>query len=88
MKSEPLYSEAAAAYDFGSEILSIAPYGNGHINDTYLVLCAGGEYVLQRINKFVFPRPDKLMENMLGVTRFVAGKLKAQGGEPTLPAAR
>lgn len=82
MKSEPLYSEAAAAYDFGSEILSIAPYGNGHINDTYLVLCAGGEYVLQRINKFVFPRPDKLMENMLGVTRFVAGKLKAQGGDP------
>ena len=82
MKSEPLYSEVAAAYDFGSEVLSIAPYGNGHINDTYLVLCAGGEYVLQRINKFVFPRPDKLMENMLGVTRFVAGKLKGAGRRP------
>ena len=86
MKSEPLYSEAAAAYDFGSEILSIAPYGNGHINDTYLVLCAGGEYVLQRINKFVFPRPDKLMENMLGVTRFVAASSRRRAATP--PAAR
>lgn len=82
MSNESLYREAAAAYDFGGEILSIAPYGGGHINDTYLVVCTGGEYVLQRINGFVFPHPDEIMENMRGVTRFIAEKLAAQGRDP------
>ena len=40
----------------------------GHINDTYL---AAGKYIIQRINRFVFPRPDHIMENMVGVTRYL-----------------
>ena len=82
MSKEPLFREAAAAYAFGGKILSIAPFGSGHINDTYRVVCPDGAYILQRINGFVFHHPDAIMENMLGVTRFLAAKLAAQGGDP------
>ncbi|WP_322174325.1 phosphotransferase enzyme family protein [Acutalibacter caecimuris] len=51
----------------------------GHINDTYLV---DGTYVLQRINHFVFPHPEHIMENMLGVTRFLREKILQRGGDP------
>lgn len=80
MKKEVLYREAAAAYPFGDKITSIEPYGGGHINDTFLVTTTdGGEYVLQHINSYVFKRPDQIMENIMGVTEFIAKKLTAAG---------
>lgn len=82
MSKEPLYSEAAAAYPFGGAVLSITPYGGGHINDTYLVECPDESYVLQRINGYVFEHPDEIMENIIGVTHFIAGKLEARGDNP------
>lgn len=51
----------------------------GHINDTYL---AGGKFVLQKLNRFVFPHPEHIMENMLGVTQFLREKVLARGGDP------
>ena len=68
---------------FDEEALSIKPYGNGHINDTRLVTMDNGtQYVLQRINKNVFKRPDLLMENYVGVTTFIRKKIEAEGGDP------
>lgn len=83
MKKEPLCKEAAAAYPFGGDVLSITPYGGGHINDTFLAHCTGGDYVLQRINSYVFNHPDEIMENIIGVTHFIADKLSAHGDDPT-----
>lgn len=83
MSKEPLYREAAAAYPFSSDILSITPYGGGHINDTFLVTCKDQEYVLQRINSYVFKHPDEIMENILGVTQFIAEKLSSHGDDPS-----
>jgi len=40
---------------------SIEPYGDGHINDTYVT--AKGRYILQRINSNVFKKPDEVMDN-------------------------
>lgn len=51
----------------------------GHINDTFL---AAGQWVLQRINHFVFPHPEHIMENMVGVTQFLREKVLARGGNP------
>lgn len=82
MNQELLYQEAAAAYPFGSDIQSIEPYGGGHINDTFLIKCPDNEYVLQRINGYVFKHPDEIMENILGVTQFIADKLAARGEDP------
>ena len=80
MRKEPLFQEAAAAYPFCGKIVSISPYGGGHINDTYLAVCDdGAEFVLQHINSYVFKHPDEIMENIIGVTRFIADKLTARG---------
>ncbi len=54
----------------------------GHINDTFAVTAPEGRFVLQRINRFVFPSPENVMENILGVTEFLRKKLAAQGGDP------
>lgn len=84
MKKDLLYREAAAAYPFGGSVMSIVPYGGGHINDTFLVTCTDGtEYVLQHINSYVFKHPDEIMENIIGVTHFIADKLTAKGEDPT-----
>lgn len=49
----------------------ISHYGNGHINDTYLIVANEGKYILQKINKSVFKSPEKLMDNILMVTDYI-----------------
>lgn len=58
---------------------SVSRYGNGHINDTYLV--SGKRYILQRINTGIFKNPDRLMENIVSVTEFLKEKIKISGGD-------
>lgn len=60
----------------------LEPFGNGHINDTYIT-DSNPSYVVQRINKTVFKRPDQVMENIIGVTEHLAEKISAAGGDPT-----
>jgi len=48
-------------------------YGCGHINETYLVTCDSGlSYILQKINKKIFTKPEELMENVAAVTEYLA----------------
>lgn len=54
-------------------------YGNGHINDTYLVTMP--RYILQRINTSIFTNPDELMENIGNVTAFLREKIAVAGGD-------
>ena len=55
-----------------------APYGSGHINDTYCaVFDQGGtrvRYIFQRINHHIFKQPVALMENIQRVTAHLAQK--------------
>ena len=55
------------------------PYGNGHINDTYIL--ADSKHILQKINTNIFKNPDELMQNILNVTEFLKKKIGAQGGD-------
>lgn len=57
------------------------PYGNGHINTTYLV-GTSPRFILQRINTEIFKDPDGVMENILAVTSFLRAKIVAAGGDP------
>jgi len=57
------------------------PYGNGHINDTY-VLDGKPKFLLQRINTNVFKNPEELMENIFGVTEHLKKKITEAGGDP------
>ena len=60
------------------------PFGNGHINHTYRVRIAGAEeqYILQRINSYVFKRPREVMENMQRVTEYLQERIREEGGDP------
>ena len=73
--------ETLNAYFGTREIKSCEPYGNGHINDTFLVLTEDKRYILQRINHVVFPHPEEIMENILGVTDHIRRKAKESGGD-------
>lgn len=54
--------------------VSAITFGSGHINDTYRisVLESGHPgYLLQRVNRMVFPEIEKLMSNIAGVTTHI-----------------
>jgi Ser/Thr protein kinase RdoA (MazF antagonist) len=61
----------------------IVPFGNGHINDTFVSTWNQGgarlRYTHQRINHHVFTKPGEVMENILRVTTRIREKLTAQG---------
>jgi Ser/Thr protein kinase RdoA (MazF antagonist) len=52
-------------------------YGNGHINDTYLIVDdTARQYILQRINKNIFKATHELMTNVKAVTEHLANNIK------------
>ena len=77
----PLTAPVLAAFGLAPDT-PYKPLLSGHINDTYLVQAPGRKLTLQRINHFVFPSPENIMENILGVTSFLREKIAAQGGDP------
>lgn len=77
----------AGKFCFEGSLEAAAPFGLGHINDTYLVTYRQPDgtlrrYILQRINQFVFKNPAALMENIERVTRHLHDKIVAAGGDP------
>ena len=51
-------------------------FGHGHINHTLKITTdTGAEYVLQKINTYVFKDPVRLMENVSAVTRFLHSRV-------------
>lgn len=64
-------SEIAAHFNIYS---SIEPYGDGHINDTYLTQ-QPTRFILQKINSSVFHSPQQVMHNIVLVTRHISKKL-------------
>ena len=53
----------ALAEGWGTQA-AVSPLGSGRINDSYLAQRDADRFVLQRINRFVFRRPDVLMDNV------------------------
>ena len=75
--------EVLQQYDNFTELKEFSEYGNGHINDTYLLDYEGsGKVILQKINKSIFKEPKKLMENIALVTSFLRDKIEKNGGDP------
>lgn len=76
----------AKQFRLSGDMVKIEPYGNGHINDTFLLSMnqEGKEkhYILQRMNKDIFKNSDELMENIVHVTSFLKDKIEKQGGDP------
>jgi hypothetical protein len=74
-------SAAAIADHFAVEgrLVSLAPQPGGHINESWLAVWEGPEgrrrFLLQHVNRHVFRQPEKVMENMVRLTRHVADHL-------------
>lgn len=68
----------AAEFPLRGRLVSAAPYGNGHINETCLLVCddrgARVRYVAQKINHRIFKNVPALMENIARVTAHVSAK--------------
>jgi Phosphotransferase enzyme family len=71
-------SAVARQFQILGDLVSAAPYGTGHINDTYCVVYNQGgtdvRYIVQRINHAVFKNPVALMENIRRVTEHVGAR--------------
>lgn len=63
-------------------IKSVAPLGNGHINDSFRVETAEADkpdYVLQKINHHIFTDVDLLQNNILVCTEHIRRRLEENG---------
>ncbi|GHT56585.1 hypothetical protein FACS189451_04300 [Bacteroidia bacterium] len=63
-------------------VVSIAPLGAGHINDSFLVKTGEADkpnYLLQRINHHIFKDVELLQNNILHVTNHIRKKLIEKG---------
>lgn len=56
--------KALQAYNIKGAVAEIAPFGLGHINDSYLVKADGHQYLLQRLNQSVFQSPETVESNL------------------------
>ncbi|MBQ8853629.1 MAG: aminoglycoside phosphotransferase family protein [Alistipes sp.] len=76
MNNEKLF-QIAALFAFEGEIESIAPLGEGFINDTYVVTTVGSSpnYILQRKNHNIFPDVPAMMDNIAAVTAHIKRKV-------------
>ena len=82
-----ILDEVLAAYDFPATLLGAVRYGQGHINDTFCVICQPQEgdairFILQGLSLAAFPHPDELMGNFIGITSYLRDKIVAAGGDP------
>jgi Ser/Thr protein kinase RdoA (MazF antagonist) len=63
------------ANQFAETVKQIAPLGNGLINDTYLVTTEASLFVLQRINREVFPEPEQITANLIRLNQHIEQKI-------------
>jgi Ser/Thr protein kinase RdoA (MazF antagonist) len=62
------------ADQFAKTVTGISPLGNGLINDTFLIATKSSQFVLQRINRQVFPAPEQIMVNLLMLNQHLEQK--------------
>lgn len=78
-----LANDIKNAFGIGGETVKAEAFGNGNINDTYLVYIQNGDsvarYIFQRVNRAVFTNPEDIAKNVSGVTTHIANKLRLAG---------
>ncbi len=82
MSLESNVGAIARQFQICGEFQSAAPYGSGHINDTYRVMMQNAgtatPFILQRINTGIFKDPVALMENIQRVTTHLGSRVLDQ----------
>ena len=86
VQAETMLQEVLAAFDFGAPVVGALRFGQGHINDTFVVHTQPEDascrrFILQRMSAAAFKRPDQLMENIMGVTEYLGREIESRGGD-------
>ena len=73
-----------------TRVLNLHEFGNGNINDTYVVTLDSAlpeekQFVLQRINTQVFKQPRLIMQNMRTFTEHMRKRLRDEGHRWEMP---
>src|SRR5919108_1596985 len=73
-----------------ARVLAVHEFGNGNINDTYLVSTnttslEEKQFVLQRINTLVFKQPRLIMQNMRTFTEHMRRRAHEEGHHWVMP---
>lgn len=73
-----MYIEKAAyAFQTDGAPVDCKAFGHGHINNTFCITTdTGSKYVLQRINKYVFKNPIRVMANTSSVTNYLRQRVE------------
>jgi len=87
MRPEPDFPNIVPHFIFDGAFIKAETYGLGHINDTYAANFRQEDgttrrYIMQRINHYVFKKPDELMSNISAVTTHLREKIIESGGDP------
>jgi hypothetical protein len=76
-------TDVASHFQIPGSVVDAAPYGSGHINDTYAVTTEDNgsrrRWLFQRINTNVFKNVDMLMENISRATSHIRSRMKEDG---------
>jgi Ser/Thr protein kinase RdoA (MazF antagonist) len=87
------YTSIAEQFAPFKRVLDVHEFGNGNINDTYLVSTAADQqnqpeekhFVLQRINTQVFKQPRLIMQNMRTFTEHMRKRAREEGHHWVMP---
>ena len=87
------FTAIAEQFTRSSRVIHVREFGNGNINDTYLVTTDVDEqnypqekhFILQRINTQVFKQPRLIMKNMRTFTEHVRKRARAEGHRWVMP---
>ncbi len=80
------FGQIAQHFFFDGEFLCAKPYGFGHINDTYAIYFKKSDgnihrYILQRVNTYVFKKPEQLMHNIEMITEHLRAAILEGDGD-------
>lgn len=80
MQEEKMLRAVCDRFSLQGEFLRYSIINSGHINTTYQVFFlrdgAEKDYIIQKLNTYVFQKPVEVMENISSVTEFVRKKIK------------
>jgi hypothetical protein len=84
------YSFIAEQFAPSRRVIDVLEFGNGNINDTYLVSldtdsAEEKQFVLQRINTQVFKQPKLIMQNMRAFTEHMRKRAREEGHRWEMP---
>jgi len=86
-RTEEILHQICSQFQIEGDLIDVTPYGEGHIHATFAAEYQSGDgsrqrFLLQRINRQVFPEPETVMENIQRVTDHLRRKISARGGTP------